>query len=317
MHTRNWLVDFELTPGAVLVKKTGIRVPVNVGVLQATAAWFEYFLAIRARRGRAPGFSVAFWPERARPWYLIWPVLRVAGARIIDEPAAADVVFAFEDTTRASAPPPVGLKPGARLVNFGAIELTKSAVARAFEETFGYALALDPRTHVGAAVEKGEANGVHDGRIVACPSEPRPGRVYQRVVDNRGPRGLVEDLRTPTVGGRPACVFIKRRPIGQRFSNDNVEVALARPEDLFSPLELERIAAFCRAMGLDWGGLDVLRDAQDGRIYIVDANKTDMGPPTALPLPDKLRATEVLAEALAAHLGRVGGAAAVTGLGVR
>ncbi len=304
MHTRNWLVDFELTPGAVLVKKTGIRIPVNAGVLQATFSWFEYFFAVRARYlGAEPRFTVAFLPERARPWYLIWPVLKAAGGRIVDDPALADLVIQFEDAVYCDTPPPSNVKPGARLMNFQARDVSKSNVARVFEAVFGYSLQVDPRTHVGQAVEKGEANGVHDGRIVICPTEPRAGKVYQRVVDNRGARGLVEDFRTPAIGGRAACVFIKRRSVEQRFTNNNSEVALARAQDLFSVLELERLAAFCGAMGLDWGGLDVLRDAQDGRIYIVDANKTDMGPPTSLPLGDKMRATELLAEALAAQLG--------------
>jgi len=51
-------------------------------------------------------------------------------------------------------------------------------------------------------------------------------------------------------------------------------------------------------MHLDWGGLDILRDASDGRIYIVDVNKTDMGPPLALPMKEKLSAVKTLGQAL-------------------
>ncbi|RYF95583.1 MAG: hypothetical protein EON95_00795 [Caulobacteraceae bacterium] len=91
-------------------------------------------------------------------------------------------------------------------------------------------------------------------------------------------------------------MFIKRRPAVDRFANHNSSTTLTTPEAVFSPLELEAIAAFCRDMGLDWGGLDILRD-KDGRIYVVDVNKTDMGPPIALPLKDKLRATSLLAAA--------------------
>jgi hypothetical protein len=47
----------------------------------------------------------------------------------------------------------------------------------------------------------------------------------------------------------------------------------------------------------------VLRDAADGRLYIVDANRTDMGPPIALKLTEKLEATRLLARALSAHAG--------------
>lgn len=57
--------------------------------------------------------------------------------------------------------------------------------------------------------------------------------------------------------------------------------------------------AIQRSIGLDWGGVDVLRDRSSGRIYIVDANKTDMGPPVALKLGAKLRATRRMAQAFA------------------
>ena len=50
-------------------------------------------------------------------------------------------------------------------------------------------------------------------------------------------------------------------------------------------------------MKADWAGLDILRDA-DGRIYVVDVNKTDVGPIIALPCSDKIRSTALLARAL-------------------
>jgi hypothetical protein len=72
---------------------------------------------------------------------------------------------------------------------------------------------------------------------------------------------------------------------------------LKAPHEVFSAEEQRQITAFTRAIGLDWGGVDVLRDRADGRLYIVDANKTDMGPPISLNLPDKLQATRMLAAA--------------------
>ena len=61
--------------------------------------------------------------------------------------------------------------------------------------------------------------------------------------------------------------------------------------------EQAQLAAFARAMQLDWGGLDVLRDNKDGRLYVVDVNKTDMGPPIAMAMDDKIRVTQRLATA--------------------
>lgn len=298
--SRTWFADFEWEPGGVLVKKTGARLAVNRGLLGDVAAWMTFYAAIKVRQAATLGrrrLAVAFSPDPIRPWYLAWAAATEAGLRVITDPAEADILFHFDDSTHsASSAPPA--REGALLINFDCSDISKSRVASVFEEVFGYSLSLDPRTHQGPAVEKSEVNGAHDGRIVFCPIEPLPGRVYQRVVDNRFNDQLMQDLRTPTVGGRPVCVFLKRRPASSRFANTNHEVDLTTPDQVFSTAELAMIQQFAQKLGLDWGGLDVLRDAQDGRIYIVDANKTDMGPPTALTLSKKLRSTRMLAKAL-------------------
>jgi hypothetical protein len=293
-----WLRDFEFGLTGLTVRKTGARVPYSPSVIAQVSAWFRYFFAAQRIEPVTPHFTIAFTPERARPWYLVWAVSRAAGARLTKDASRADVVMHFEDSTYSPNHPPPRLRAGARLVNFGCTDVSKSRVARASAEAFGYPLAVDPLIHVGLAVEKSEINAAHDGRIVQCPLQPAPGRVYQRVIDNRGlDPDLVDDLRTCTVGGNPACVFIKRRPVTKRFLNTNSEVLLKAPHEVFSAEEQRQITAFTRAIGLDWGGVDVLRDRADGRLYIVDANKTDMGPPISLNLPDKLQATRMLAAA--------------------
>ncbi len=293
-----WLRDFRFGLTGLTVRKTGAHVPYSPSVLKQVSAWFAYFFAAQRIEPAEPSFSIYFTPERARPWYLIWAVARAAGAKLAKDASQADVVMQFEDATFSPNPAPARLRDGAQLVNFDCTDVSKSAVARASAVAFGHALAVDPTTHVGPAVEKSEINAAHDGRIVQCPTQPLPGRVYQRVVDNRGiDPNLVEDLRTCTVAGRPVCVFIKRREVTKRFLNTNVDVTLKMPDEVFSAEEQRRIGAFAREIGLEWGGVDVLRDRTDGKLYIVDANKTDMGPPIALNLPDKLKATRALASA--------------------
>lgn len=307
MTNKNWLADLELGDGIVVVKKTGIRIPVNWALIQEVLHWLAYWGTIelwrigsRLRpRSRA---KIAFSPERPRPWYLLWPVLQAAGVRIVSNPDHADLIFHFDDSTQS--PPGQMAKTGVNglpvHLNFNCTDVSKSRVARVFEETFGYSLALDPMRGEGPAVEKSEDNGVHDGQIVHMPVEARHDRVYQKLIDNQIRDGVVADLRTPTVGGKPVCVFIKERPIDHRFSNDNTRVTLHRIEDIFSPAEIESLTRFSNALSLDWGGLDVLRDRKDGKIYVVDANKTDMGPPLLLPLRQKLQATRWLSDAFSA-----------------
>jgi len=293
-----WLRDFEFGLTGLTVRKTGARVPYSPSVIAQVTAWFRFFFAAQTIEPATPSFTIFFTPERARPWYLIWAVSRAAGAKLAKDASQADVVMQFEDATYSPNDPPTKLKPGVKLVNFGCRDVSKTNVARACAAAFGNPLAVDPTTYVGPAVEKSEINAAHDGRIVQCPTQALPGRVYQRVVDNRMPSNmeLVEDLRTSTVGGKPICVFIKRRQVSKRFLNTNTEVLLRKPEEVFNQEELDQISAFTREIGLDWGGVDVLRDRADGRLYIVDANKTDMGPPIALNLPDKLVATRMLAK---------------------
>jgi hypothetical protein len=290
--------DFDWRLTGVRVRKTGAFVPFDPLHLSEIASWLVYWAAVMVQPRPADGPVIGFAPDPARPWYLIWPVLRLAGGRAAAPGEVPDIWMHFADETVAA--PGTAPQDGRPAWNFGAADLSKSAVASAFEQAFGYPLRLDPELGTGPAVEKGEANGVHDGRIVTLPCPPRPGKVYQRLVDTTAPDGMVEDLRTPTLLGRPMAVFIKRRPPDRRFSNDNVECLLRDPGEVFSDAERAAIARFCAILDLQWGGLDILRDAQDGRIYIVDANRTDMGPPIALPLPLKLDATRRLARALRA-----------------
>ena len=308
MTNKNWFTDLEFGDGVVRVKKTGAMVPLNGETLNEVRHWLSYYGSIEALRARAlltgmlpqgaRRWKVAFSPERPRPWYLVWPVLQAAGAQIVDDPERADVVFHFDDSTVSPPGQMARTGAGGRPVhlNFKWTDVSKSRVAAAFEEAFGYPLALDPSGGDGPAVEKSELNGVHDGVIVYRPVPPRHDRVYQKLIDNQIEDGIVADLRTPTIGGKPICVFIKERPLDHRFTNDNTRVTLHRVEDVYTGAEIEALTRFANGLCLDWGGLDVLRDRTDGRLYVVDANKTDMGPPILLPLRDKLLATRWLAD---------------------
>ena len=82
-----------------------------------------------------------------------------------------------------------------------------------------------------------------------------------------------------------------------RFSKNDREVTITDVDAVLSIDEQEKVLAFSKQMGLDFGGLDVLRNREDGRIYIVDVNKTDIGPPIALSGRQKLMAIRGLAGA--------------------
>lgn len=279
-------------------RHTGVGVPVTAGLVGEALRWTPFLLAVQGRaicrRLRfASGRRVCFHPDPPRPWHLAWAAVVWSGARLSRDPEQADTVFYFEDRTTASSPSATG----ATVLNGGCRDISKSRVAAVFEAVFGYPLSVHPGRWSGPAVEKSELNGMHDGRIVDCPTVRVRGRTHQRVIDNIGADGFAYDLRTVCVGARPVVVFVKRKDVADRFGLRSRSVRLSDPDAVFSKGEIARIGAFCRAMKLHWGGLDILRDAGSGRIYVVDVNKTDMGPAVDLPFGDKLRATRRLAEA--------------------
>ncbi|WP_203234493.1 hypothetical protein [Sphingomonas solaris] len=297
---REWTVgDFTLRDGRIVLRKTGNSAAIDRRLIAEVATWLACHLAVRlfgtlrhAGRRRA---AIRFLPDRPHPRYMVRAAAIWAGLRLVEDDATADAAFFFEDAT--VSPPAHSDCP--RRLNFACTDISKSHVAAVFEATFGYPLAVDPATWRGPAVEKAEANGTHDGRIVECPRPPQPGRAYQRLIDTIDTDGHAIDLRTHCIGGMPVIVWIKRRAADARFLPPNLSAESRSPEEVFSPDERAAIARFCAAMGADWCGLDILRD-RDGRIYVVDVNKTDAGPITALPFAQKLRAVALLARHLTA-----------------
>ena len=173
-----------------------------------------------------------------------------------------------------------------RIINANSTDISKQTVSQVFADVFGYNLLVDPTQYHGQVVEKSNANGKHDGRILQAPIHPaslRPECVYQKLIDNSSSAtSLVLDYRLPVHGDQIPLVYLKYRPIANRFANRNSHVELAEPDQLFSQVELDQLLLMAKKMGIAFGEFDVLRD-QDQRLYVVDVNNTPAGPPNGLP----------------------------------
>lgn len=287
--------DFDWSFRGVTVRETGAFVPFNAALFKDIYTWWRYY-RLETRREAAvdgPHYDVSCYPREVQNVYLLWGAMRQAGLNPVAPTENTRLNFYFSDQTylEEDASAPAGLNRDCR-------DISKTRVAEVFQEIFGYSLDVDPRTAATPFICKSELNGKHDGYIAHKNCEPREGWVYQKLIMTETANETVLDHRCPTVFGDIPLVYLKERPIGKRFANMNSRCRLSTPEDHFSEEERTLISQFCQKMKLDWGGLDILRDATDGRIYIVDVNKTDMGPPLALPLKDKLRSTEILGIAL-------------------
>ena len=301
--TGSWLNDLELRGRTMVIRKTGATVRFDLALVTEIGRGLRVVLMLMARRWWLRGTGrerrrVWCAPDAPRPWYMIHAAMSWAGVAVARSPEEACASLFFDDATRSPAPH----LPHALALNAGCLDIGKARVGDAFERAFGYPLTLDPRAHVGSAVRKSETNSRHDGRVIECPCEPVAGTVVQRLVDTGGEDHVI-DLRTQVVGGRPVAVYPKRRPKADRFNSiSNVAVSLVEPAAVFSDEECAAIGRFCGEIGLDWGTLDVLRDRVDGRIYVVDANKTDVGPMLSLPLREQFCSIRLASEAVVAML---------------
>lgn len=239
--------------------------------------------AIRiARSSQAPIARLIFWPGRPHPYSVAYRACHLLGIRAISRvPKNGECGILWLDATFVPKAPINGL------INRNCLDISKKNVEKIHQEIFGYGLAIDPKTHSGHFVIKSDLNGAHDGKVVNGPVfTTDPDSVYQIAVDNRPLDGSINevcDFRVPVFHGKPAFVYLKFRPLTNRFSNLNSRVDLVQDTcRLFTQNEIGLIGEFCEEAGLDYGEIDIVRDWGSKKIYILDINKTPLGPPNGL-----------------------------------
>lgn len=291
--------------------------PIRKGKLDRFPEWLKngyYELKALARSERSwlrgawryvkrrvrPRAVILFYPDLPPLGAMPHLLSAALGYRMTNDPSEpADAAMLYEDVSVASARLPADLDVPGNVVNEHCWNIRKSHVQDVFARTFGYTLGVDPLTHEGPMVEKSDENGTKDGRIVHGPltkEQIRADCVYQRLVDNRIDGGRVRDLRIPIFGGLVPLVYYKERVEENRFESRAPYGQLIQTDEALTLHECDRLEAFTRELGMDYAELDVLRDAGDGRIYVVDANKTPYGPPAAISAEETGRAIQRLAQ---------------------
>jgi len=253
---------------------------------------FEFFINFRLRflsalfrsllTGSGSTYRILFWPRLPHRRTIIYKICRQLGIVIVRKASGRpDCAIYWEDATFSSKTKgPSGIDHS---LNGDCRDISKRRVDDDFRSVFGYGLNLDPEKHQGICVAKADENALHDGRIVQCPiRQSERNVVYQVVLDNTTDNGLVMDIRVPVAGNAIPFVYLKYKQLSERFTNEITSVEIGRTEEVFTPAEIGRIIQFCRKMGLDFGELDVLRNRDDGKIYVVDVNKTPWGPPFSI-----------------------------------
>jgi len=174
------------------------------------------------------------------------------------------------------------------LINLKSRNIGKDHLDQMMLDAFGYSTKVNPSIHAYKLVRKSITNAVHDGTLIQGPVSPEEGFIYQRLLDSSVSETEVMDLRVPMMKGKIPHIYKAYRSSDARFVNvpPRVELELD-PNQVLSVQEREQLAKLAELMGLDYAEFDVLRDCEDHKIYVVDANNTPQGPPKNLSPEEK------------------------------
>lgn len=207
-------------------------------------------------------------------------------------------IIRFEDHTYKSVRLPDWMNHENRVLNVQCNDISKSHLDAHHQEVFGYGVSIDPTTHKGLMLEKSEANAAHDGLERQGPiAQLTPGKVYQRIINNACREAEHYcDLRLVYALGQTPCLYIKQKTKEKRYTNETESAKLALPQTQLAPSELQLIGKLMQRLGVDMAELDLLRDRDDQKLYVVDVNPTPWGPPAGLSTRDRRRAIKLIAE---------------------
>jgi hypothetical protein len=216
-------------------------------------------------------------------WYAdIYQALIWSKHRLTSNPEEKfDYVVNWDDTTFRNTDQTLkALADEHYILNIGCNDISKEKVEKVFSKIFGYTTFVDPLRYRGKVIEKSDLNSRHSLiKIKSAPlAEVKQGFVYQRFL-SRPIDGKMVDNRVTYIHGQIPLVIARYKPPDD-VRNTIIESRFLEPLILFSKQEIEKIIEFCHKMKLDYGELDVIRNLEDGLIYIIDVNTTPNQPRT-------------------------------------
>lgn len=158
------------------------------------------------------------------------------------------------------------LKSQFKTFNTDCNNVRKSYVAKIHKEVFGYNADVDNGFDI---IRKSELQSAKKEAFVTEVKDD--GYHYMKFI-NTYDKNNYHTLRIPYFNGNiPIIVdIIRNDPLRRDHKTDILNTIL--PEDCFTFSELDFIYQFCREFGLDYGELDILRENESGKIYIIDVN---------------------------------------------
>lgn len=277
------------------------NMPITEVVTKDIAALFDLIIPLLSTGKMKP--VIVATPDLPGKRTTLYKITKRLGYRLTNKPVKkAALIIQFDDLTFSTTKLPKELA-GKKMLNESCLDISKQKVDKIHQDIFGYNTIVNPLIYQGIAVMKSDENARHDGKKIECPvSKIEDGVIYQILIDNESDDRYVVDYRVPVMKGFIPLVYCKYKTHEVRFTNEVHHATVLEPNEFLSAEEQTKIVRFCEAMGADFCELDVLRHKGDGRIYIVDLNKTPFGPPAGLSDLEKQRSVEILAEGFRSFL---------------
>ena len=166
-----------------------------------------------------------------------------------------------------------------------------------FKEVFGYSAVINPSTFYGDCLKKSDSNAMDAEMIIRCPIKTmEEGSIYQRLINNIVDGNLAQEIAVPFFAGSIPFAYLKYKLLDNRFGNCNLRIEITKFEKLVLQEEKEKIIIFCKKIGLDYGELEMIRDIDDKRLYIIDVNSTPIGPNGYISPSQRITALKKIAE---------------------
>lgn len=171
-----------------------------------------------------------------------------------------------------------------KIINYHCTDISKEKVEEVFKQVFGYDLHANCHS-INKMLRKSNFNGWHDGKVIQGPVlEKKKGFVYEKLLNNQISDNLFQDLRITYFNGIIPLISLRFHDRKNRFGN-TIKATIEKAEDHLTQEELKLIHYFCMHLGFEYGDLDLIRDRNDQRLYVVDANPVPTLPPVSAMKP--------------------------------
>ncbi len=223
---------------------------------------------------------ILFYPDLPSPKYRISQIIFFLGYSMINNPKQKfDFIIKWEDNTFSEKHPILSslVSQTSSIININCVDISKSYVDQIFRSIFGYGVEIDPLNYDQQCVVKSNLNHKKNAEIISCPiSQKSPNLVYNKLINNRIEENMVLDIRVPIFKNSIPLLILYKRSIENRFGGfgNLVSAEIFSVEELLSEEEVRKILLFSEKIGLEYGELDLLRDEDDKKVYIVDVNNT-------------------------------------------